>query len=115
MALGTVTRPAPSTDFTNGNKRQRTRDVQLTAGANYTTGGEIITPAAVGLNRRIESVSNAGVARTTTGGAASIPIAVEYLSNGTVKLQAYVAATGAEQASNANMSTFSTRLTFVGV
>lgn len=115
MALGAVTRPTPIPDFTNGNKRQRVRDIVITAGANYTTGGEIITPAAVGLNRRIEQVSGTGAARLTTDGSTSIPISISYLANGTVKLQGYVAATGAEQTAAANLSTFSTRLTFVGV
>lgn len=114
MALGAITKPSPSADFVNGNKRQRTRNVVLTAGANYTTGGETITPQAVGLRKRIDAVMNAGSARTTSGGAASLPIAVEFLANGSVKLQAYVAATGAEQAAAANLSTFSARLIFIG-
>ena len=116
MALGTITKPAPSPDSTFGNKRYRTRDVQLTAGANYTTGGETITPAAVGMKLRIEQVVGVVPARTTSGGAATIPLSVDYATTpGSVKLQMYVAATGAEQASNANLSTFSARLTFVGV
>lgn len=116
MALGTITKPTPSPDYVIGNKRARVRDVQLTSGANYTTGGETITPAMVGLKLRIESVYNTGQARTTSGGAATIPLAVDYATTpGSVKLQQYVAATGAEQASNANLSTFSARLVFVGV
>ena len=114
MAIGTITKLTPSGDFAVTNKRSRTRDVQLTSGANYTTGGETITPAAVGLFRRIEQVVNGGSARTTSGGAASIPVAVAYQTDGSIKLQSYVAATGAEQAASANMSTFSTRMTFIG-
>lgn len=115
MAIGTVTKIQPSGDFANGNKRQRVRDVQLTSGANYTTGGETITPLQAGMSKRIEFVANAGVARATAGGATSLPIAVAYQANGSVKLQAYVAATGAEQAAAADLSTFSVRLTFIGI
>ena len=116
MALGTITKPTPSPDYVAGNKKYRTRDVQLTSGANYTTGGETITPANVGMKLRIEQVINGGIARTTSGGAATIPIAFDYATTpGSVKIQEYVAATGAEQAGNANLSTFSVRLTFVGV
>lgn len=116
MALGTITKPVPSPDYVIGNKRVRVRDVQLTSGANYTTGGETITPAAVGLKLRIESVICTGQARTTTGGAATIPVSLDFATTpGSVKLQQYVAATGAEQAASANLSTFSARLTFIGV
>jgi hypothetical protein len=115
MAIGTISKPTISGDFTVSNKKSRTRDVVLTSGANYTTGGETITPANVGLRQRIEQVYNTGHARTTSGGAATIPIAVAYQSDGSIKLQQYVAATGAEQSAAANLSTFSVRLTFVGV
>lgn len=115
MAIGTITKPTPSGDMAVSNRRYRTRDVVLTSGANYTTGGETITPSNVGLNKRIEQVINGGIARTTSGGAATIPIAFAYQTDGSVKIQQYVAATGAEQAGNANLSTFSVRLTFVGV
>lgn len=115
MAIGAISKPSPSADFTVANRRSRVRDVVLTTGANYTTGGETITPAAVGLRQRIEQVYNTGHARTTTGGAATIPVSVAYQTDGSVKLQQYVAATGAEQAASANLSTFSVRLTFVGV
>lgn len=67
------------------------------------------------MTRRIDSVLGTGQARTTAGGAATIPLAVAYQADGSIKLQSYVAATGAEQAGNANLSTFSARLTFVGV
>lgn len=124
MALGAITK-VTGADYTSGNKRVRVRDVQLTTGANYTTGGEIITPAAVGLNRRIESVSIMS-ARTTTGGAGGIPIAVDYTaiagSPGAVKLQAYRydgASAGKafleEVAASVDLSTFSARLRFEGV
>lgn len=115
MAIGAITKPTISGDFSNGNKRQRVRNVVLSSGANYTVGGDTITPASVGMTRRIDAVHSTGQARTTAGGAATIPLSVDYQADGSVKLQSYVAATGAEQAGNANLSTFSVRLTFVGV
>lgn len=115
MALGTVTVPSPrSGDFAAGNRKVRTRVVQITSGANYTTGGETITPVNVGLRQRIDAVMGGGSARLTTDGSTSIPVSVIPQANGSVKIQGYVAATGAEQASNANLSTFSIRLTFIG-
>lgn len=116
MALGTITKPVPSADYVAGNKRVRVRDVVLTGGANYTTGGETITPAAVGLKFRIDQVLSTGQARTTSGGAATIPVSVDLATTpGSAKLQSYVAASGAEQTAAANLSTFSIRLTFIGV
>jgi hypothetical protein len=116
MALGTITKPTPTPDHTIGNKRVRVRDVVLTGGANYTTGGETISPAAVGMKLRIEQCYSTGQARTTSGGAATIPVSVDFATTpGSAKLQAYVAASGAEQSAAANLSTFSIRLTFVGV
>lgn len=113
MAIGAISKITPySGDYAVTNKRARPRDVVLPT--SYTTGGDTITPAAVGLYRRIEQVFGAGIARTTSGGAAIIPIAVAYQADGSVKLQAYVAATGAEQSAAANLSTFSVRLTFIG-
>lgn len=118
MAIGAITRPSTFVDYQDSNKRVRVRDVVLTAGANYTTGGEPITPASVGLKLAIEQVHSTGQARTTSGGAATIPVSVDFSAiagnPGAVKLQQYVAATGAEQAGNANLSTFSIRLVFVG-
>jgi hypothetical protein len=58
MAIGTITKPTAlgsSADYNDANKRVRVRDVQLTSGANYTTGGETITAAAVGLNVDLRS------------------------------------------------------------
>jgi hypothetical protein len=115
MALGTITKPSGSTDYTDANKRVRVRDVQLTAGANYITGGDTIAPSNVGLKFRIEQVIPYGTVRTTTGGAASLPIAFDFATTpGSVKMQVYVAATGAEQSAAANLSTFSVRCAFIG-
>jgi hypothetical protein len=44
MALGAITKPSGASDYDVGNKRVRVRDVVLSSGANYTTGGETITP-----------------------------------------------------------------------
>lgn len=118
MAIGTITKAAPTVKNAVGNRAMRVFDVQLTSGANYTTGGEVITPAMVGFMHRIEHVSNTGQARTTAGGAASIPLSIDFatlVASGSIKLQQYVAASGAEQSAAANLSTFSVRLAFFGV
>lgn len=122
MALGTITKPttgtggAPNPDFTVSNKRWRTRDIQLTAGANYTTGGETITPSQVGLRSTIHQVIGTGVAAAAAGTTAWV---VKY-DHTNSKLQAFgsngaAPAALAEAASNTNLSTFVVRLTFVGV
>ena len=125
MALGTITKPTAlgsAADYTVANKRSRTRDVQITSGANYTTGGETITAASVGLRSQIHQVVMDGNARTTTGGASSLALAIDYSpTDGSVKLQAYRydgASAGKafleEVAANVDLSTFSARLTFIG-
>lgn len=117
MALGTITKPSPSQDFTAGNRRFRTRDVVLGTGANYPTGGETITPAAVGLGRRIEQVWTTSIARATAGGATGRTVSVDYTaiagSPGAVKIQIYTTGS-AEVANNSDQSAFSVRLTFIG-
>lgn len=109
MALGTITKIA---DYTWGNRRVRTRDVQLTTGANYTTGGETISATAVGLGRRIEHVS--GAMATTSTGTTSRTVVPLYQTNGSVKLTVQTTAS-AEAASNSDQSTFTARLTFIGI
>lgn len=113
MALGTVTKVL---DYTVSNKRFRVRDVQLTAGANYTTGGESITPASVGL-RKIEHVLT-DVGAKNAAGTSAVPVRFDYANN---KLQAYRydgATAGKafleEVAVNVDLSAFTARLTFVG-
>lgn len=121
MALGTITKPSasllPAPDTSIGAKALNIRDVQLTAGANYTTGGEVITPQAVGLGRRIETVVSIGIARATSGGATSRSVAFDYAaiaaSPGAVKMQVYTTAS-AEAAGNSDQSAFSIRLGFIG-
>lgn len=117
MALGTITKPSPSGDYTAANKRVRTRIVQLTSGANYTTGGEPITPASVGLHSRIEQAYSSGVAKPT-GGATARTIGFDFTAVATnpggVTLQVYTTGS-AEAASNSDQSTFLARVTFIGV
>jgi hypothetical protein len=51
MALGAITKPTglgSETDWTHNGKRHRIRNVVLSSGANYTTGGETITVARSG-------------------------------------------------------------------
>lgn len=109
MALGTLTRV---TAYTAGNKKVRVYDVQLSAGANYTTGGETITAAAVGL-RKIEQAIPSGLA-TTTSGTTSRSVAFLY-GNGMTTTKMLVQTTAsAEAANNSDQSTFTIRVTFMG-
>ena len=108
MALGTLT---PVAKYTWGNRKVRILTVQLTSGANYTTGGETITPTAVGLGHVIEKVD--GAMATTSTGSTSRTVVPLYQTNGSVKLTVQTTAS-AEAASNSDQSTFTGRLTFIG-
>lgn len=108
MALGTLT---PVDKFPVGNRRGRVFDVQLTAGANYTTGGETINPSAVGLAKRIIAVH--GDMATTSTGTTSRTVVPLYQTNGSVKLTVQTTAS-AEAALNSDQSTFTARLLFIG-
>jgi hypothetical protein len=109
MALGTITRIA---SYVAGNKKVRVCDVQLTSGANYTTGGETITAASVGV-RKIEQAMPSGLALTASG---TTSRAVAFLlGNSTTTTKMLVHTTSsAEAASNSDQSTFTVRITFVG-
>lgn len=72
-----ITKPVPSADRTEGNKKHRVRI--LTFSGNYATGGEAITPQQVGL-RRIEMVNFSGVARAADGATAN-PVAWDFTNN----------------------------------
>lgn len=102
--------------YAEANKRVRVYDVILTSGANYTTGGDIIQPSYIGLNKIMEVIPH-GIARATTGGATSRTVAFDYTaisgSPGAVKMQVYTTAS-AEAASNSDQSTQSVRITFRG-
>lgn len=114
MALGTLTAVANTTSRI-GNKRMKVYDVQLSSGANYTTGGETITPAAVGMGRRIEQAQATGIARATTGGATSRAVSFDFATTpGSVKMQVSTTAS-AEAANNSDQSAFSVRVAFIGV
>lgn len=108
MALGTVSRPSEVQDFAIGNRKLKMRTVQLTSGANYTTGGETITARSLGF-RKIEAAIPAGSARA---GTATRELAFEYLANGDVKMLVTTAA--AEVAAATNLSTFTARVVFIG-
>lgn len=110
MALGTVTKVD---GWTEGNKRVRVYDVQLTTGANYTTGGETINASAVGL-RRIVHVRPSTLALPSNA-ATSRSVGVVYVTGGqTAKLVVHTTAS-AEAAGNSDQSTFTARLEFIGV
>lgn len=116
MALGAITKPAGvRCDDTWGSKRMRIRQIVATGGANYTTGGETITPASVGLNV-IENVSG-GPFKTSTG-VNILDWSYDFAAN---KIQYYRydgASVGKasleEAAANFDASGYTGRLTFVG-
>jgi hypothetical protein len=109
MALGTITK-VTGADHVEGNKRVKVRDVQLTSGANYTTGGESLTPAMVGLHGKIDTVQG-HLAVATSGGATCRAVSYDLTNQ---KLQVFTTAS-AEAASNSDQSGFVVRLRFVGV
>lgn len=112
MAIGTLTLVRA---HRWGNRRAVVYDVQLTSGANYTTGGETIAPSAVGLGRRVEQVLTHGIARATSGGATSRTVSFDFATTpGSVKMQVHTTAS-AEAAGSSDQSAFSVRLTFIGV
>lgn len=115
MAIGTITKVNGS-DSTFGNKKMRVRDIQLTAGANYTTGGETISASAVGL-RKIEAANALGLARATSGGATARGVAFDYTAiagnAGAIKMQVYTTGS-AEASSNSDQSALSVRVQFFG-
>jgi hypothetical protein len=117
MALGTITKPTTGatgsrTDWTEGNRRYRIRNVQLSGGANYTTGGETISASAVGLRQVIEHVIPMGLA-LPSGGATSRSVAYIPQSDGSVKQLVHTTGS-AEAASNSDQSTFTVQALFIG-
>ena len=113
MTLGTFTRVSDGITRL-GSKRVTSYDVQLSSGANYPTGGDTITPAMVGMGRRIENVFTSGIARATSGGATARTLSFDFATTpGSVKMQVNTTAS-AEAANNSDQSAFSCRLTFVG-
>jgi hypothetical protein len=110
MALGTVT-PVRGAASTWGNKKMKVFDVQLTSGANYTTGGETLTAAQVGL-RSIDQVNVLGLALTASG-TTSRSVGVLYSSKTSVKLLVQTTAS-TEAAASSDQSTFTARIQFVG-
>lgn len=110
MALGTLTKVD---GWREGNKYVRVYDVVPTSGANYTTGGEIITAAAVGLRKIITVRVN--TLALPSGAATSRSVGI-VLGDGktTTKLVVHTTAS-AEAASNSDQSTFTARIEFVGL
>jgi hypothetical protein len=119
MALGTVTKVTKhgrSIDFADGDRKTVYRDVQLSAGANYTTGGETLTPSAFGL-KEIWCVEPMGPALST---AASTTFQVGF-NYSTGKLMAFgqnatpgAAVAQPQVTANTNLSTFVVRLRVEG-
>jgi hypothetical protein len=86
MSLGTLTL-RDSTVIGNPSRKVRVYDVVPTGGADYTAGGETITPSAVGL-RRITAAICDGPASTSNGGTA-YTVKPLYQTDGSVKLAAH--------------------------
>lgn len=110
MALGTIT-PVKGANSTWGNKKMKVFDIQLTSGANYTTGGETLNASAVGL-KRIEQVNPLGNA-TASNGATSRTVSVLYSSPTAVKLVAQTTAS-AEAAASSDQSAYTVRCQIIG-
>jgi hypothetical protein len=116
MSLGTLTL-RDSTVIGNPSRKVRVYDVVPTGGADYTAGGETITPSAVGL-RRITAAICDGPASTSNGGTA-YTVKPLYQTDGSVKLAAHRTAASVnnpllEAAGNTDLSTYTVRITFVG-
>jgi hypothetical protein len=86
-------------------------DIVPTSGANYTTGGDTITPQSVGLTQILRGDAEPTLQAATVG-----PSAVTVLpqTDGTAKLKSMVAAGTGENSSNANLSATSVRATLYG-
>lgn len=112
MALGAISRPSSASDYDAGNKRVRVRDIVLTSGANYTTGGETVNASAVGLNV-INEAAALGLALPSNG-ATSRGVGFLYAADArSVKLVVQTTAS-AEAASNSDQSTYTVRVRFIG-
>jgi len=111
MALGTVTQ-VDNTVW--GNKRIKTYDIQLTTGANYTTGGETLTAATVGL-RNVENVLSVGGAKNAAGTLAH-GVVYDYVNSKLQAIETGAAVDGPfkEASSNADLSLYTVRITFIG-
>ena len=110
MAIGTIS-TVKGADTIFGNKRVKVRDIQITAGANYTTGGVPLAASDVGL-KKIDVVFP-GHAKDSNG-AHNVSLSYDYTNS---KLQAYFsanAAANAEVGANTDLSTYTARVIFIG-
>lgn len=112
MALGTLTKVDA---YIIGNKRVRVYDVQVSSGANYTTGGETINPSDVGL-RKIITAKVVGLATSST----PTTFQVSY-NHATNKILAYgqnavpgAAVPQIQVTNNTDLSGFTVRVEFTG-
>lgn len=113
MAIGTIQKASGASDYVAGNKKYRRRIVQLTSGANYATGGELITPAMVGFSKTINTCLPEGLALTTSG-TTSRSVGFIHQPNGDVRMLVHTTASG-EATGSSDQSTFFVRVLFVGV
>jgi hypothetical protein len=110
MALGAITKVD---GYAEANKRVRIVDVVLSTGANWTSAGESLTPAMVGLTKITFAECNLGVSSTPT----AFQVRYDYTNK---KLLAFAqAVAGAAVAlvavtGNTDLSTFTARIRFEG-
>lgn len=116
MSLGTLTF-RDSTVIGNPSRKVRVYDVVPTGGADYTAGGETISPSAVGMRRILYAICDGSA--TTSNGATAYAVKPLYQTDGSVKLVAHRTAASVnnpllEAAGNTDLSTYTVRITFVG-
>lgn len=99
--MATLATPAAAQDGPDGTYKTCYRDV--TFSASYTTGGESITPAQVGMQAILQCVTDE--AKTNNY------FSYDYVNS---KLQAFVSSTGAEVANTTNLSAVTVRCSFRG-
>jgi hypothetical protein len=110
MALGAITKV---TDYVAGNKKVHVRDIVLSTGANWTTAGETLTPAQVGLT----VVEHCGPGLATNG---TLSFQVMYdITNQKLIAFAQNSTSGAavgqpKVTGNTDLSGYTVRLTFTG-
>lgn len=115
MALGTITKVnagGRSVDSAEGKVRRHLRTIQLTSGANYTTGGETVTATSVGL-KHVYGVNVLGLALPTAGATSRTVGIIVAANQQSFKLLCHTTAS-AEAASNSDQSTFSVTLEIIG-
>jgi hypothetical protein len=88
MAVGLVSQVYRGANFVAGNRRIEFRQIQLTDGANYTTGGILFDPAKVGMTH-IEFALVTGPATSFTGSDSCYVVKMHSQAGGTQRYHVY--------------------------